>query len=84
MDDKTMLEGALWDLKVLGDLCLHGCIESGTSLVHDVFEKSLHDVLSLQNELYLCMSSLGMYSVSNAPSSKIEKTLAKFTSNLDC
>ena len=31
MDNKTMLEGILWDLKALSDLFLHGSIESGTA-----------------------------------------------------
>ena len=30
MDNKTMLEGILWDLKVMGELTLHGTIESST------------------------------------------------------
>ena len=39
MDDKTMLEGILWDLKVLGDLCLHGSIESSVDEVHNCLLK---------------------------------------------
>ena len=57
MDDKTMLEGILWDLKVLGDLCLHGSIESGTLDVHSCFVKSLNEVLNLQYDLFFNCNS---------------------------
>ena len=70
MDDKTMLEGILWDLKVLGDLCLHGSIESGVNEVHNCFVKSLNEVLDLQNELFGVMSDLGMYNMTNVEISK--------------
>ncbi len=83
MDNKTMLEGILWDLKALGDLFLHGSIESGTSKVYQVFKDSLNEVLSLQNELYLFMSENGMYTVSNVTETKIEKVKNKYAENLE-
>lgn len=78
-----MLEGILWDLKALGDLFLHGSIESGTSKVYQVFKDSLNEVLSLQNELYLFMSENGMYTVSNVTETKIEKVKNKYAENLE-
>ena len=83
MDDKTMLEGILWDLKVLGDLCLHGSIESSVDEVHNCFVKSLSEVLELQNELFNVMSELGMYNISTVESSKITKALGKYNSTLE-
>lgn len=83
MDNKTMLEGILWDLKALGDLFLHGSIESGTSKVYQVFKDSLNEVLSLQNELYLFMSENGMYTVSNVTETKIEKVKNTYAENLE-
>ena len=83
MDDKTMLEGILWDLKVLGDLCLHGSIESGVNEVHSCFVKALNETLELQNELFNVMNELGMYNITNVDSSKINKTLSKFNSTLE-
>ena len=83
MDDKTMLEGILWDLKVLGDLCLHGSIESGTLDVHSCFVKSLNEVLNLQYDLFKEMSELGMYNVTNVEVSKIKKTYSKYNASLD-
>ena len=56
MDNKTMLEGILWDLKCLADLFLHGSIESGTPELHKKFKDALNDILTLQNELYTLMS----------------------------
>ena len=44
MDNKTMLEGILWDLKVMGELTLHGTIESSTPEVNKVFQNSLIDI----------------------------------------
>ncbi len=83
MDDKTMLEGILWDLKVLGDLCLHGSIESGVNEVHSCFTKALNEVLELQNELFEVMSNLGMYNVTNVEVSKINKTISKYNPTIE-
>lgn len=83
MDDKTMLEGILWDLKVLGDLCLHGSIESGVNEVHNCFVKSLNEVLDLQNELFGVMSDLGMYNMTNVEISKINKTISKYNPTIE-
>ena len=82
MDNKTILEGILWDLKCLGDLFLHGTIESGTKTVHQTFENSLNDVLTLQNNLYTLMSEEGMYQVENVAETKISKTKNKFEPTL--
>ena len=35
MDNKTMLEGILWDLKGMADLLLNGSIEAKTPEIHD-------------------------------------------------
>ena len=83
MDDKTMLEGILWDLKVLGDLCLHGCIESGNANVHSCFVKSLDEVLSLQYDLFKEMSEMGMYNITNVEVSKLNKSLSKYNPSLE-
>jgi len=34
MEDKMLMEGLLWDTKVMADLCLHGSIESSTEMVY--------------------------------------------------
>ncbi len=83
MDNKTMLEGILWDLKCLGDLFLHGSIESGTPSLHKTFKESLMEILTLQNELYTLMSEEGMYTVSNVAETKITKTKNKFEPTLE-
>lgn len=82
MDNKTMLEGILWDLKALSDFFLHGSIESGTAKVYQTFKDSLNEVLSLQNELYLFMSENGMYTVSNVTETKIDKVKNKYNEEL--
>ena len=82
MDNKTMLEGILWDLKGLSDLFLHGTIESGTQNVHQAFEDALMDGLSLQNELYTLMSNEGMYQVENVSDTKLTKAQNKYDPSL--
>lgn len=83
MDNKTMLEGILWDLKALGDLFLHGAIESGTKNVHITFTDSLNEVLTMQNDLYTLMSNEGMYTTENVPETKLTKSQNKFNPTLE-
>jgi len=83
MDNKTMLEGILWDLKSLADLFMHGTIESNTKNVHETFKTALNDTLTMQNDLYTLMSSENMYNVSNVSESKISKTKTKFNETLE-
>jgi len=78
-----MLEGILWDLKTLGDLFLHGSIESGTKNIHKTFRDALDEVLTLQNDLYTLMSDEGMYTVENVTETKISKVQNKFNSTLE-
>ncbi len=83
MDNKTMLEGILWDLKTLGDLFLHGTIESGTKNVHKTFKDSLDDVLTMQNDLYTLMSDEKMYTTEKVAETKLTKVQNKFNPNLE-
>ncbi len=83
MDNKTMLEGILWDLKVMGELTLHGTIESSTPEVNKVFQNSLIDILNLQNDLYTLMSEENMYETSTVSETKIAKTKNKFNAELE-
>ena len=83
MDNKTVLEGILWDLKCLSDLFLHGTMESSAETLHKTFQDALNDILNLQNDLYNLMSEEGMYSVSQVSETKITKTKGKFTPSLE-
>ena len=83
MDNKTMLEGILWDLKVMGELTLHGTIESSTPEVNKVFQNSLIDILNLQNDLYTLMSEENMYETSTVSETKIAKTKNKINAELE-
>ena len=83
MDNKTMLEGILWDLKVMGELTLHGTIESSTPEVNKEFQNSLIDILNLQNDLYTLMSEENMYETSTVSETKIAKTKNKFNAELE-
>lgn len=83
MDDKTMLEGILWDLKAIADLSLHGTIESATPNVYETFMSALKEILSTQHDLYTLMSELGMYNVCNVENSKITKAKSKYNETLE-
>lgn len=78
MEDKMLMEGLLWDTKVLADLCLHGSIESGTKSVHETFLVALKDTLQMQHEIYETMSEMGFYNVCDVEESKLSKTKQKF------
>lgn len=79
MEDKMIMEGILWDTKVLSDLCLHGSIESGTKEVHEIFFGALKDILSMQHELYTIMSNEGWYQTSDAPQKNVDQVKQKFS-----
>ncbi len=83
MENKIILEGILWDLKVLSDLFLHGTIESATESLHKQFKNSLNEILDMQNELYNLMSEEGMYPVVNISETKITKVKNKFQPTLE-
>lgn len=84
MDNKTMLEGILWDLKCLSDLFVHGTIESADNkVVRDNFLDSLNSVLEMQENLYTLMSEENMYKVTSVSETKIKNTREKFNENLE-
>ncbi len=84
MDNKTMLEGILWDLKCLGDLFLHGTIESADNKVlHNTFFDGLNSVLEMQDNLYTLMSEEQMYKTSTVSNTKINNVRSKFNENLE-
>lgn len=78
MSDKMLMEGLLWDAKVLADLCMHGTIESGTPEVHNAFLGALKEVLSMQEEIYTLMSNEGWYQGENVEQKKIDAVIQKF------
>ena len=82
MESKIALEGILWDLKVMSDLCLHGSIESGTKKINETFKNTLMTMLDLQSELYTLMVSTGIYKTENISEIKVSKVLNKFTNTL--
>ena len=84
MDNKTMLEGILLDLKCLSDLFVHGTIESADNkIVRDTFLDSLNSVLEMQENLYILMSEEDMYKIASVSETKIKNTREKFSENLE-
>ena len=78
MQDKMLMEGLLWDTKVLSDLCLHGSIESATKEVHETFFGALKDILGMQHDIYKLMSDEGWYRADVVSQSKLDEAIQKF------
>ncbi len=78
MEDKMLMEGILWDTKVMADLCLHGAIESWTEGVHETFLIGLKEILTMQHEIYLTMQEQGFYEPSCVLQEQLDKIKAKF------
>lgn len=83
MEDKLLMEGLLFDMKVMADLCLHGAIESSTEEVHKTFIGGLKDILSMQNSIYQMMSEEGYYTMQNVEKTKIDQAKQKFAQFID-
>ena len=77
MESKIALEGILWDLKVMSDLCLRGSIESGTKKINETFKNALNTSLNIQNKIYNLMAEKGWYTTDVADQSKIEQEKQK-------
>ena len=73
MDDRTLMEGLLLEVKVVFDLYMHGSIESSTSNVHSTFNCALNDCIKMQNDIYSQMSQKGWYPTEQAQQTQIDK-----------
>ena len=78
MDDRTLMENILLTTKGVGDLYLHGTIESSTERVRSAFDSSLTRCLQMQKQIYDKMSQKGWYSCKNVEQQKITQTQQKF------
>ena len=78
MDDKNLMESLLLTTKGVGDLYLHGSIESSTAKVRGVFDSSLTRTLQMQKQIYDKMSAKGWYATCNVEQTKINQTKQKF------
>ena len=83
MDDKLLMEGLLWDMKVLSDLSFHGSIEASTSGIKQEFKSALKNVLSMQEDIYNKMSDAGYYPAEQVEQSKIAETKSKFDETIE-
>ena len=80
MDDKTLMENLLLNIKGVCDLYMHGAIESaGTQNVHCAFNKALDDTLQMQTQIYQQMSAKGWYPTQQAEQQKIQQVKQKFS-----
>ncbi len=78
MDDRTVMEDLLLNIKGACDLYLHGTVESSTANVRGAFDKGLEDSLCSQNAIYQKMSAKGWYASEQAPKQNIDTVRQKF------
>lgn len=78
MDDRNLMENILLTTKGVGDLYLHGTIESSTERVRSAFDSSLTRCLQMQKQIYDKMSQKGWYSCKNVEQQKITQAQQKF------
>ena len=81
MDDKTLMEGLLLNMKGVCDLYLHGSIESATPNVHCTFDNALNESLKMQDNIYSKMSSKGWYPTEQVDQQKIHQVKQKFSNS---
>lgn len=81
MDDRTIMDTILSNVKGSCDLMLHGSIESSTANVHSTFTRALSDSLEMQNQIYSKMSQKGWYPQQKAEQQKIDAAKQKFSPN---
>ncbi len=79
MDDRTMMENLLNNVKGQCNLLLNGAMESGTANVHSTFKSALTDSVCIQNEIYSKMAQKGWYSPQPAQNQQITQTKQKFS-----
>jgi len=78
MNDQMMTQDLLYLLKSFADLHLHGTIEASTLKVRQGFEKSLTDILAMQNEVATFMTQKGWYQMEQAQQQSIDKAKQKY------
>ncbi len=78
MDDKTIMDTILSNVKDCCDLMMHGSIESSTPNVHTTFQNGLNDSLTMQNQIYSKMSQKGWYPEQQVEQQKIDSARQKF------
>ena len=77
MDDKTIMDTILSNVKDCCDLMMHGSIESSTPNVHTTFQNGLNDSLTMQNQIYSKMSQKGWYPEQQVEQQKIDSARQK-------
>lgn len=78
MDDRSIMENALNNIKGACELYQHGTIEASTAEVHDAFKCALNDSLNIQNKIYTLMAEKGWYPMENANQAQINTTKQKY------
>ena len=78
MCDKMITTNVLSLLKGEVDLHIHATVEAGCPEIRKALEKSLADVLCMQNEVYQAMNKKGWYSPMQVEQKWIEDVKTKY------
>lgn len=81
MDDKTIMDTLLSNVKGSCDLMMHGSIESSTPNIHKTFTTALSDSIEMQSQIYSKMSQKGWYPQQKAEQQKIDAAKQKYSPN---
>ena len=80
IDDKTLMQNILANVKGACDLYMHGTVESSTPEVHSAFDDVLNQTLCMQNDISQKISSKGWYPTDQAEQQKVQKTKQQYSS----
>lgn len=81
MNDKIIMDTTLTLTKSMGDLLMHGAIESQEPKLNKAFCDTLMSYLDIQHEIYTEMQNQGFYNTETVTESKISKVLKKHPNN---
>lgn len=79
MEEKVILNTILNLSKNMGDLLLHGTIESNDDVILKRFNNSLNSYLDIQSRIFRLMEEKGYYKLDSVEDKKIKEIREKYS-----
>lgn len=79
MEEKVILNTILNLSKNMGDLLLHGTIESNDDVILKRFNNSLNSYLDIQSRIFRLMEEKGYYKLDSIEDKKIKEIREKYS-----
>ena len=79
MEEKVILNTLLNLSKNMGDLLLHGTIESNDDVILKRFNNSLNNYLDIQSRIFRIMEEKGYYNLASVEEKKIKEIREKYS-----